>query len=293
MGQFLRRLAWSRDIYLAGLLAPSVAAVTLILSVPIAWLVRISLYPQDQSYDLSGWSAVHYIKALTDDLYLESLARTTLYSLIVTLGTAILGFPLGYAAARGRLRRWKIFFIVLPLTLSLIVNIFGWIMILGQNGLLNSVLLSVRLLDQPRQFLFGVGTVLVVLGHTYLPFQILSVMSVVAQIEPMLEEASASLRGNRWVTFRRVIIPLAWPGIVAGSTIVFILTISAFIIPQLIGGASVQMYAVLVFQQMMTVLNWPFGAALSLILLVVALGFATALRTAGTGTGEPKSAVAK
>ena len=293
MGQFLRRLAWSRDIYLVGLLTPAVVAVMLILSVPIAWLVRISLYPQDQSYDLSGWSAVHYIKALTDDLYLGSLARTTLYSLIVTLGTAILGFPLGYAAARGRLRRWKIFFIVLPLTLSLIVNIFGWIMILGQNGLLNSVLLSVHLLDQPRQFLFGVGTVLVVLGHTYLPFQILSVMSVVTQIEPMLEEASASLRGNRWVTFRRVIIPLAWTGIVAGSTIVFILTISAFIIPQLIGGASVQMYAVFVFQQMMTVLNWPFGASLSLILLVVALGFATVFRTTGTGTEEPKSAVAK
>ena len=293
MGQFLRRLAWSRDIYLVGLLTPAVVAVMLILSVPIAWLVRISLYPQDQSYDLSGWSAVHYIKALTDDLYLGSLARTTLYSLIVTLGTAILGFPLGYAAARGRLRRWKIFFIVLPLTLSLIVNIFGWIMILGQNGLLNSVLMSVHLLDQPRQFLFGVGTVLVVLGHTYLPFQILSVMSVVTQIEPMLEEASASLRGNRWVTFRRVIIPLAWPGIVAGSTIVFILTISAFIIPQLIGGASVQMYAVLVFQQMMTVLNWPFGASLSLILLVAALGFATVFRTTGTGTEEPKSAVAK
>jgi putative spermidine/putrescine transport system permease protein len=293
MGQFLRRLAWSRDIYFVGLLTPAVVAVMLILSVPIAWLVRISLYPQDESYDLSGWSAVHYIKALTDDLYLESLARTTLYSLIVTLGTAILGFPLGYAAARGRLRRWKIFFIVLPLTLSLIVNIFGWIMILGQNGLLNSVLLSVHLLDQPRQFLFGVGTVLVVLGHTYLPFQILSVMSVVTQIEPMLEEASASLRGNRWVTFRRVIIPLAWSGIVAGSTIVFILTISAFIIPQLIGGASVQMYAVFVFQQMMTVLNWPFGASLSLILLVVALGFATVFRITGSRTEEPKSAVAK
>jgi putative spermidine/putrescine transport system permease protein len=265
----------------------------LILSLPIAWLVRISLYPQDQSYDLSGWSAVHYIKALTDDLYLESLARTTLYSLIVTLGTAIIGFPLGYAATRGRFRRWKIFFIVLPLTLSLIVNIFGWIMILGQNGLLNSVLLGLHLLDRPRQFLFGVGTILLVLGHTYLPFQILSVMSVVAQIDPMLEEASASLRGNRWVTFRRVIIPLARSGIVAGSTIVFILTMSAFIIPQLIGGASVQMYAVLVFQQMMTVLNWPFGASLSLVLLAVALAFAALFRIAGRTPEEQTGAVAK
>lgn len=285
MKDLAARIAGSRDIYSLGLLAPAVAAVVLILSVPVLWLVRISLYPQDQSYDLSGWSVVHYVKALTDSLYLESLARTTFYSLVVTLSTAIIGFPLGYAAARGRLRRWKIFFIVLPLTLSLVVNIFGWIMILGQNGLLNSALLSLHLLDQPRQFLFGVGTVILVLGHTYLPFQILSIMSVVAQIDPTLEEASASLRGNRWVTFRRVIIPLARPGIVTGSTIVFILTISAFIIPQLIGGASVQMYAVLVFQQMMTVLNWPFGAALSLILLALALGFAALFRAAG---GEMK-----
>jgi putative spermidine/putrescine transport system permease protein len=265
----------------------------LILSVPIVWLVRISAYPQNLAYGLSGWSAVHYIKALTDSLYLGSLARTTLYSVIVTVGTAIIGFPLGYAAARGRVRRWKMFFIVLPLALSLVVNIFGWIMILGQNGLLNSVLIGVHVLDQPKQFLFGIGTVLLVLGHTYLPFQILSIMSVVTQIDPMLEEASASLRGNRWTTFRRVIIPLARPGIAAGSTIVFILTISSFIIPELIGGASVQMYAVLIFQQMMTVLNWPFGAALSLILLAVALGFARLFQAAARGSEELNSAVAK
>jgi putative spermidine/putrescine transport system permease protein len=293
MERFATRAAWSRDFYLVGLLAPAVAGVVVILSVPVAWLLRISLFPQDQSYDLSGWSTVHYVKALTDDLYLESLARTTIYSLIVTAGSAVLGFPLGYAAARGKLRHWKLFFIVLPLSLSLIVNIFGWIIILGQNGLLNSVLLTLHVLNQPKQFLFGVGTVLVVLGHTYLPFQILSIMSVVTQIDPTLEEASASLRGNRRVTFMRVIIPLARPGIVAGCTIVFILTISAFIIPQLIGGASVQMYAVLVFQQMMTVLNWPFGASLSLILLAVALGFAMVFRAAAERSERSRSAVAK
>ena len=154
------------------------------------------------------------------------------------------------------------------------MNAFGWIVILGRNGLLNFLLIGLGIVDQPTQYLFGVGTVLVVLGHTYLPFQILSIMSVVTQIGPVLEEASASLRGNRWTTFRRVIVPLAWPGIIAGSTLVFILTISAFIIPQLIGGASIQMYGVLVFQQMMTVLNWPFGAALSFVLLFVSLGFA-------------------
>jgi putative spermidine/putrescine transport system permease protein len=284
---------WSGSGDSRWLLAPAVVAVTLTLSLPLAWLVRVSLYPQGRTYDLHGWSADHYLKALTDGLYLGSLGKTVLYGLIVTLATALIGFPLGYAAARGRLRRWKIFFIVLPLTLSLVVNAFGWTVILGQNGLLNSMLIGLRIVDQPTQYLFGVGTVLVVLGHTYLPFQILSVMSVVTQINPVLEEAAASLRANRWTTFRRVVIPLAWPGIVAGSTLVFILTISAFIIPQLVGGTSVQMYGVLVFQQMMTVLNWPFGAALSLVLLAVSLGFARLFGLAASRKREITSGRAK
>ena len=112
-------------------------------------------------------------------------------------------------------------------------------------------------------------------------------MSVVAQIEPALEEAAASLRATRWTTFRRVILPLAWPGIVSGSTLVFILTVSAFVTPRLVGGPRVQMLGSVIYEQVLAGLNWPFGAAMSLVLLALVLALiglsSVATRHCGAG----------
>jgi putative spermidine/putrescine transport system permease protein len=119
--------------------------------------------------------------------------------------------------------------------------------------------------------LFNRTAVLVVLVQQFLPFMILSVMSVVAQINPVLEQAAANLRANRFVTFRRVVLPLAMPGILSGLTLVFILTASAFITPRLIGGPRIQMVGSLIYQQVLTILNWPFAAAMAFILLVITL----------------------
>jgi putative spermidine/putrescine transport system permease protein len=111
--------------------------------------------------------------------------------------------------------------------------------------------------------------------HTFLPFQVLSIMGVIVQIDTALEQAAASLRASRWTTFRRVIIPLAMPGVVAGSTIVFMLTISAFVTPRMIGGTRVQMHGSLIYEQMLVVLNWSFAAAMSIVLLMLAIGVPT------------------
>jgi putative spermidine/putrescine transport system permease protein len=170
-----------------------------------------------------------------------------------------------------RARRWRLALIILPLTLSLVVNVFAWLVILGGSGLVNELLLVTGLVHAPLRLLFNRGAVLVVLVHTFLPFQILSIMSVIAQIDPRLEEAAANLRANRWTTFRRVLLPMALPGIVAGSTLVFILTVSAFVTPRLIGGGRVHMLGSLIYEQVAVVLNWPFGAALSFVLLALVL----------------------
>jgi putative spermidine/putrescine transport system permease protein len=170
-----------------------------------------------------------------------------------------------------RARRWRIALVILPLTLSLVVNVFGWLVILGGGGMVNRLLLALGLIDAPLRLLFNRAAVIVVLAHTFLPFQVLSIMSVVAQIDPALEEAAANLRAGWWTTLRRVILPLAWPGIVAGSTLVFILTISAFVTPRLVGGARVQMLGSMIYEQTVVVLNWPFGGAMSFVLLALAL----------------------
>jgi putative spermidine/putrescine transport system permease protein len=260
-----RRLLWQ-----AG---PAVLLLLAFFLVPILTLGRISLYPADRSYNVAGWSLRHYAKFFGDPFYLGVLGETVLYGVVVAVVTLLVGFPLGYSLARmePRARRWRIALVILPLTLSLVVNVFGWLVILGGGGMVNRLLLALGLIEAPLRLLFNRTAVIVVLAHTFLPFQVLSIMSVVAQIDPALEEAAANLRAGWWTTLRRVILPLAWPGIVAGSTLVFILTISAFVTPRLVGGARVQMLGSMIYEQTVVVLNWPFGGAMSFVLLALAL----------------------
>jgi putative spermidine/putrescine transport system permease protein len=275
-GAARRAIAWQ-----AG---PAVLLLLAFLVLPLLFLGRTSLYPTDRSFGAAGWSLRHYAKFFGDAFYLGVLGETVLYGLVVALVTLVVGFPLGYSLARmpARARRWRVALVILPLTLSLVVNVFGWLVVLGGSGLVNRLLLALGLVEAPLRLLFNRAAVLVVLAHTFLPFQVLSIMSVVAQIDPALEEAAANLRAGWWTTLRRVILPLAWPGIVGGSTLVFILTISAFVTPRLVGGPRGQMLGSMIFEQVIVVLNWPFGAAMSFILLGIALALiAVANRTAG------------
>lgn len=275
------------------LLLPALGLVGIFLVLPLVFLGRTSFYDSTRPWETHGWSLRHYEAFFGDGFYLSVLGETIAYGVIVAIGTAIVAFPVAYSLARAgpSSRRWLLAIVVLPLTLSLVVNVFGWMVILGRSGPVNQVLLTLGIVDRPIQLLFSRGTVLLVLGHTFLPFQILSIMTVISQIDPVVEEAAASLRANRWSTLTRVVVPLAWPGILAGSTIVFMLTISAFITPRLLGGASVQMLGSLIYEQVMVVLNWPFGAALSLVLLAIALAVAAlAGRTERRGPSRKGSA---
>jgi putative spermidine/putrescine transport system permease protein len=164
--------------------------------------------------------------------------------------------------------------------LSFIVSIFGWIVILSRGGLMNTVLLALGLVDQPLRLLYSETAVLFVLGYTFFPFQVLSILGVITQIDPVLEQAAASLRANRWVTYRRVIIPLAFKGVASGSVIVFMATISAFATPRLIGGSRIQMLGALIYEQIVVVLNWPFGATMSVVLLVIVVALVAVLGAA-------------
>jgi putative spermidine/putrescine transport system permease protein len=270
---------------LLGQAGPAAVLLLTFFVVPILVLGRISLYPADRSFNVTGWSLRHYAKFFGDSFYLSVLWDTVLYGAIVAVVTLIIGFPLGYSLARmePRARRWRIALVILPLTLSLVVNVFGWLVILGGGGMVNRLLVALGLIEAPLRLLFNRGAVIVVLAHTFLPFQVLSIMSVVAQIDPALEEAAANLRAGWWGTLRRVILPLAWPGIVAGSTLVFILTISAFVTPRLVGGARVQMLGSMIYEQTVVVLNWPFGGAMSFVLLALALLLIAAVnRSLGT-----------
>jgi putative spermidine/putrescine transport system permease protein len=265
---------------LAALLAAPLRLLCFFMILPLLGLLRSSFYEGSGPLG-AGFAFQQYIKFLSDGYYLGVLAETIGFGLASGLLSILIGYPVGYSLARlpAEKRGVRMILVILPLTLSLVVVVFGWLVVLGRNGLLNSILIGLGLIETPERFLFNRIAVLVVLVQQYLPFMILSVMSVVSQIDPVLEHAAANLRADRFTTFRRVILPLSVPGILSGFTLVFILSVSAFITPKLIGGAKVQMLGSLIYEQVLTVLNWPFAAAMSFILLVLTLGVTTLANT--------------
>lgn len=261
------------------LIAPTLGFLVIFLVLPLLGLFRTSLYPGERSFDSAGFSFNQYAKFVADSYYLGVLAETIGFGIAAALVSLLIGFPIGYSLARlpAKKRRWRLIVVILPLTLSLVVVVFGWLVVLGRTGVANSILLWLGLVDSPQRLLFNRTAVLIVLVQQFLPFMILSVMSVVTQISPALEQAAANLRANRFTTMRRVILPLAMPGILSGFTLVFILSAAAFITPRLIGGSRVQMLGSLIFEQVTAILNWPFGAAMAFVLLVITLAMTTGL----------------
>ncbi|MGY4430864.1 putative spermidine/putrescine transport system permease protein [Bradyrhizobium sp. F1.13.1] len=272
-------LASRRVLTPALLLAPMILLLVLFLIVPTFGLLRASFLSESHLLDGSGYSLKQYIRFFSDSYYSSVLFETFVDGIIVSLICLGIGFPTGYSLARlsPLARRWRIIIVIMPLTLSLVVIVFGWLIILGRNGVINALLLSSGIASSPKQLLFSRPAVITVLVQQFLPFMILSVMSVVTQIDPVLEHAAANLRANRFATFRKVVIPLALPGIFAGFNLVFVLSISAFITPRLIGGNRVAMLGSLIYERIMAELNWPSGAAMAFILLVSGLGVTAAL----------------
>lgn len=260
------------------LVAPMVILLVGFLIIPVMGLLRSSVLPGSRLLEGDGFSLTHYAHFFSDSYYSSILMETFVDGFLVSAICLIVGFPTGYTLARlpPLARRWRMIVVILPLTLSLVVVVFGWMIILGRNGLINSLFVSLGLFSSPKTLLFSRPAVLLVLAQQFLPFMVLSVMSVVTQIQPVLEQAAANLRANRFVTFRRVIIPLAAPGILVGFNLVFVLTISAFVTPRLIGGARVNMIGSIIYDQIVAQLNWPFGSAMAFVVFVSGLGFTAA-----------------
>jgi putative spermidine/putrescine transport system permease protein len=252
---------------------------TFFLVVPLLGLAGSSFLPGDHLLEGSGFTLKHYARFFKDSFYTSVLIETFVDGLIVSLICLVLGFPTGYSLARlpALARRWRTIIVIMPLTLSLVVVVFGWLVILGRTGAINALLVNLGIFSSPQRLLYNRSAVIIVLVQQFLPFMILSVMSVVTQINPVLEQAAANLRANRFVTFRKVIIPLAVPGILVGFNLVFVLSISAFITPRLIGGDRVSMIGSLIYQRIMAELNWPSGAAMACVLFVAGLGFTAAI----------------
>jgi len=231
------------------------------------------------------WSGESYARVF-DPLYGSILLRSLGIAAAATAICLLLGFPLALFIARaGRRRRLYLFLVTLPFWTSFLVRTYAWLFLLRETGLVNTALLAAGLIGEPLQLLYNTGAVLLGLVYGYLPFMVLPLYATLERLDPALLEAAADLGARPLAALWRVIVPLAAPGIRAGSILVFIPCVGAFLTPDLLGGGKTVMIGNLIQNQFTTARDWPFGSALSLLLMgIVVLLVVFFLRHGGEDT---------
>ncbi len=251
------------------LVSPTALFVLLLLAAPLATVVSFSFFTQDfLTVDYTP-TLNNYREAFTDPIYRVLMLRSLWISGLVTAVTVILAFPIAYFVsfhvAPERKALW-IFLITIPFWTSYLLRVFLWKVILGFNGVLNSSLLGIGLIDEPLTFiLYNSNAVVITLAHAFAPFTILPIYVALEKIDRSLLEASQDLGESKVSTFFRVTLPLAMPGVVAAVLIVFIPTIGDYVTPRLVGGPNGLMIANMIQTQFLKLNNAPMGATLAVL----------------------------
>lgn len=217
----------------------------------------------------------NFLKFLTDSFYLNILKTTVVISLKTTGILLLLGYPTAYFLARtkSKLKNTMMIIILFPFLVSTVVRSYGWMVILGNKGLLNQFLLALKVIQEPLKIMYTSHAVIIGLVHLLLPYMILSITGVIQSIDKNLEYAASSLGCNPLKTFFKVLLPLSTPGIISGCTLVFTLSMTAYVTPRLLGGANFRMMSTMVFQEVNVNFNWGLASAISYILMFVILLF--------------------
>ncbi len=273
----------SRDRWLRTMsLAPALATVAFFLLIPLG-LVLVYSFLTKASYGGVIWSfsTAAYEKVLfttrldgsrmLNEAFFIVLFRSFMLSLATTVICLALAFPVAFYISRKKpfTKAILLLLVMFPFWSNLLVRTSSWIILLRDHGLVNWMLLSVGVIDAPLPLLYTNGAVLVGLVYVYIPFMILPVFTSVERLDNRLIEASYDLYATRFQALREVIVPLAMPGILAGSILVFIPSLGAFITPDLLGGGRKLMLGSLIQLQFTTARDWPYGSALSIILLIL------------------------
>ena len=261
------------------LVSPPFFATLVLLAGPLGAIILFSFWTQDYLTLNTDFTIKNYVEAAQDPIYGLLLGRSLLVAGAVTLLTVITAFPVAYFISfhvkPSRKSLW-LFLITIPFWTSYLIRVFLWKVVLGFNGVINSGLIELGIIDAPITFiLYNLNAVIITLAHAFAPFAILPIFVALEKIDRSLLEASRDLGETRVATFFRVTLPLAMPGVVAATLIVFIPVIGDYITPRLVGGAGGLMIANMIQTQFLKLNNAPMGAALAVISMISVTVIAT------------------
>ena len=282
------RPVWKRTLTGGGLwpAVPALAYLFVFMVLPMATLLLFGFVTIERGRIVGdSFTLEHLARALHDPLVWRLMWRGFWVAAVSTTLTLILAYPVAYvfAEVRGIWRTFMLVAIVSPLLTSALVRTYAWLVILGgRRGILNQALLGLGVIDQPLRILNTDVAVLIGMTQIHLPFMVLPLLAVLGERDRRLEEASLNLGASRTRTFFRVTVPVSMPGIVAGFALVFAVSYTNFIIPQLLGGGNYSTLAVQVYEQTIVVLDWTRGAVLATILLSTCFALVFAIVAAGS-----------
>ena len=260
--------------------SPGAVFLVIFLFAPLVFLLVESFRPG------GAWSISSYTTIVPKMTFRAALFRTLRIGFIVTSLAVVLGYPTAYVIARMRSTMKALFMAlaVFPLMTTAVIRTFGWYVILGYHGVINSLLLAMGLVQQPVRYMYTEGAIIIGLLHLFLPLMLLSLISSFENIAPEIEEAAQSLGARPLRAFFRVVFPLSTDGLVIGGTLVFTGAITAYATPAILGGTRVLTLSTLLYQRAMTLADWDGATAIAIILLFIAItinAFLTQFRRRG------------
>jgi spermidine/putrescine transport system permease protein len=255
----------------AGLLALPLGWIALFLVLPCALIVVLSFFERGTYGGIDYIFTLENYQRAADPLYLGILLTSLKIAGSATLIAFLLGYPAAYLIATAPAHWQKVLLLlaVLPFWTNYLIRTYAWIVILNRQGLINGFLAWLGIASEPVDLLYNEFAILVGLVYAYLPFMILPLYAAINRLPPDLIEASTDLGATGFTSFRRVTLPLTVPGAAAGAIFVFVYSMGNFITPDLLGGGRTVMVGNLIYDQFLTARDWPFGAALSFILMGV------------------------
>ncbi|MDO9590390.1 MAG: ABC transporter permease [Microcella sp.] len=272
------------------LLGPGSVYLALFFLVPLGLIVSYAFLTRGRFGGVVPEFTLDNFARLVEPVYLQVIATSLGTAAITTLLALVLGFPTAYVISRLP-RRWRttaLILVLLPFWTNFLIRTYAWIILLNDAGWINGALVAGGIVDEPIRMLYTQPAVVVGLLYIYLPLMILPLYSAIERIDPALEEAATNLGASRFRVFRTITIPLALPGMLIGCVFVFVPSMANFVIPELIGGGKSLLLGNLIRDQFLKARDWPFGAALALVLtailvLLLVLQARAAARTEGGG----------
>lgn len=241
----------------------------LFVAIPLVYILAMSFMRRAETWGVvNEFTADNYLKIL-DPVYLKVFGESLWIALLTTVFTLLLGYPFAYFTAKlkAKWRQLVLLLVVVPFWTNSLVRIYGWMILLRSQGVVNNVLMGMGVVDAPLKLLYNFGAVLVGMVYALIPFMILAIYNSVEKMDWSIVEAARDLGATKWKAFWSVTVPQTMPGVMAGCVLVFVPSVGLFFLSDLLGGAKTMLLGNLIKNVLLSARDWPFGAALSVVMM--------------------------